>query len=47
MLEHLQEAHDSGYLDKNELESLELAVRNAIRAANGLIQYLESTPDWN
>ena len=46
MLDHLQEAHDSGYLDKNEFASLELAARKAIRAANGLIRYLESTPDW-
>jgi four helix bundle protein len=46
MLDHLQEAHDSGYLDDNELASLEHATRQAIKAANGLIRYLESTPDW-
>ncbi len=46
LLDHLLEAHDSGYLDKNELARLELAARKAIRAANGLIRYLESTPDW-
>jgi hypothetical protein len=44
-LDHLQEAYDCGYINKNELAALEHLTRKAIKAANGLIRYLESTPD--
>ena len=45
MLDHLLEAHDEGYVDKKELDALEQLTRRAIKASNGLIRYLESTPD--
>lgn len=47
ILEHLLGSHVCGYLSKNELEDLEHAARKAIKAANGLIRYLEKTPDPN
>jgi len=45
MLDHLLEAHTSGYVDANELAALEHLTKKAIKAANGLIRYLENTPD--
>jgi four helix bundle protein len=45
ILEHLLEAHTSGYLNPNDLAKLEHTAKKAIKAANGLIRYLESTPD--
>jgi hypothetical protein len=45
MLNHLEEAFDSGYLTDAERRALEHATKKAIKAANGLIRYLESTPD--
>src|SRR5262245_41354717 len=45
MLDHLLEAHDSGHVGKAELLTLEILTKRAIKAANGLIRYLESTPD--
>jgi four helix bundle protein len=45
LLNHFQEAADSGYLSETECRELEHAARKAIKAANGLIRYLESTPD--
>jgi four helix bundle protein len=45
LLNHLQEAFDEGYLTKEELASLEHSARKALKAANGLIRYLESTAD--
>jgi four helix bundle protein len=45
LLDHFNEAFDSGYLSDTERRDLEHAARKAIKAANGLIRYLESTPD--
>ena len=45
LLNHLQEAFDSNHLSVEELDSLDHAARKAIRAANGLIKYLDATPD--
>jgi four helix bundle protein len=45
MLDHLLEAFDSGYITQHERAELEHVTRKAIKAANGLIRYLESTPD--
>ena len=45
LLDHFNEAFDSGYLSETERRELEYAARKAIKAANGLIRYLESTPD--
>ena len=45
LLNHFQEACDSGYLTDVERRALEHAAKKAIRAANGLIRYLESTPN--
>ena len=44
LLDHFNEAFDCGYLNESDRDHLEHAARNAIKAANGLIQYLESTP---
>jgi four helix bundle protein len=45
LLNHFQEAHLSGYLEANELGELEHAARKALKAANGLLRYLDSAPD--
>lgn len=45
LLNHCQEAFDDGYLTDSEGRALEHAARKAIKAANGLIRYLDSTPD--
>ena len=45
LLNHLQEAFDSRHLTEEELDLLDHSARKAIKAANGLIQYLDSTPD--
>jgi four helix bundle protein len=45
LLNHLQEAYDSSYLTEKELDSLDHSARKAIKAANGLIRYLDTTPD--
>lgn len=45
LLNHFQEAFDSGYVTEAERRDLEHAALRAIKAANGLIRYLEATPD--
>ena len=45
LLNHLHEAYESKYLSTDELDALDHSARKAIKAANGLIRYLESTPD--
>ena len=45
LLNHLQEAYESNYLSDQEFDALDHSVRKTIKAANGLIRYLESTPD--
>jgi four helix bundle protein len=45
ILDHLQVAHDAEYINAEEFAALEHAAKKALKAANGLIRYLESTPD--
>jgi four helix bundle protein len=45
LLNHFEEAEVSGYVTPKQREELEHLARKAIKAANGLIRYLESTPD--
>ena len=45
VLDHFIDALDSGYLTKEEFPHYEHAAKKALKAANGLIRYLESTPD--
>lgn len=45
LLNHFIEAADSGHISKEERTTLEHAARKAIKAANGLIRYLENNPD--
>jgi four helix bundle protein len=45
LLNHFIEAADSGHISKEERTTLEHAARKAIKAANGLIRYLENSPD--
>lgn len=45
VLNHFIDAVDNGYLTPNELADHEHACKKALKAVNGLIRYLESTPD--
>jgi hypothetical protein len=45
VLNHFVDAADRRYIDASELPALEHAARKALKAATGLIRYLESTPD--
>jgi four helix bundle protein len=45
LLNHFIEAADSGHITKEECTTLEHAARKAIKVANGLIRYLENSPD--
>ena len=45
LLNHIEEAFNSGYVSHAERHELEHAARKAIRVANGLIRHLESNPD--
>jgi four helix bundle protein len=45
VLDHFIDAVDSGYLPPEELPKHEYACKKALKATNGLIRYLESTPD--
>ena len=45
LLNHFIEAADSGHISIEERQALEHAAKKAIKAANGLIRYLESTSD--
>jgi four helix bundle protein len=45
VLDHFIDAVDNGYLPKEEFSSYEHACKKALAAINGLIRYLESTPD--
>jgi four helix bundle protein len=45
VLNQFIDARDSGFIDDDELAKYDLAARRALKAANGLIRYLESTPD--
>ena len=45
VLNHCIDAVDSGYLSKEDCVRFEHAAKKALKAVNGLIRYLESTPD--
>lgn len=45
VLDHFIDAVDSGYLAREDLPQHEHACKRALSAINGLIRYLESTPD--
>jgi len=45
VLDHFIDAVDSGYLSPGEFRHHEHACKKALKAINGLIRYLESTPD--
>lgn len=45
VLNHLRDARDRGYVREHELPAYEHAARKALKAVNGLIRHLESTPD--
>ena len=45
VLNHFIDAVDSGYLSKEEFPRFEHAAKKALLAVNGLIRYLETTPD--
>ena len=45
VLNHFIDAVDSGYLSKEEFPQFEHAAKKALKAVNGLIRYLETTPD--
>jgi four helix bundle protein len=45
VLDHFIDAVDSGYLTPAEFTGHEHACKKALKAVNGLIRYLESTPD--
>ena len=45
VLNHFIDAVDSGYLSKEEFPKFEHAAKKALKAVNGLIRYLETTPD--
>ena len=45
VLDHFIDAVDNGYLTPAEFAEHEHACKKALKAVNGLIRYLESTPD--
>ena len=45
VLDHFIDAVDNGYLSPAEFPAHEHACKKALKAINGLIRYLESTPD--
>lgn len=45
LLNHFKEAFNCGHISSTDQEQLEHAARKAIKAANGLIRWLENNPD--
>lgn len=45
VLDHFIDAIDNGYMTPSEFAQHEHACKKALKAVNGLIRYLESTPD--
>lgn len=45
VLNHFIDAHDQRLMTRDEFLIAEHTVKRALKAANGLIRYLESTPD--
>jgi hypothetical protein len=47
LLNHFNEALQSRHITKAERDELDHAAKKAIKAANGLIRWLENNPDPN
>jgi four helix bundle protein len=45
VLDHFLDAVDSGYMTKEEFPRFEHSAKKALKAVNGLIHHLETTPD--
>ena len=45
-MNHLLDAQSRGVIDTNEYDDADHAARKALKALNGLIRHLESTPDF-
>ena len=45
LIDHFQEACDSGYITEKQRAEYEHAARKALKVLIGLIRYLDSTPD--
>ena len=45
VLNHIIDAHDQRLISRDELLMTEHLIKRALKAANGLIRYVESTPD--
>jgi hypothetical protein len=45
LLNHFLDARDSGHISEEERAQLSHTAGQAIKAANGLIRYLENSPD--
>ena len=45
LMDHFEEAFDSGYITEEERARYEHAARKALKVLVGLIRYLDSTPD--
>ena len=46
VLQCLKEGRERGYFNAAEWDAGDHAARKALKVLNGLIDYLESTPDW-
>ena len=46
VLNHFIDAHKRGYISVEEFDRADHAAKAAIKVVNGLIAYLEATPDW-
>ena len=46
VLNHFIDGHSKGYLTAAELDRGDHAVKKALKAVNGLIRHLDSTPDF-
>jgi hypothetical protein len=46
VLDSFIEAHQKRYISSIELDRNDHAARKALKVLNGLITYLDSTPDW-
>lgn len=46
VLNHLIDAKSRGYITESEYDQADHAAKQALKVLNGLIRYLESTPDF-
>ena len=45
-MNHLLDARSRGFIDAKEYDDADHAARRALKALNGLIRHLESTPEF-